>query len=94
MCKVYKVNNRLGTIEKTTTSKKIHGLHTCFTLQEENIHSVFLLYLFVGICLRCSFSFLAKFLTVYFFEKELAIVTKCSVLDAAGILNPLQYVPT
>ena len=94
MCKVYKVNNRLGTFEKPTTNKKYMVYITCLTLQEGNIHSVFLLNLFVGICLRCSFSFLANFLTVYFFEKALAIVTKCSVLDVAGILNPPQYVPT
>ena len=61
---------------------------TCFTLKEKNIHAVFLLFLFVGICpLQYSFSFLAVF-----FRKVLAIVTKCSVL-VAGVLNPVQYEP-
>ena len=55
VCKVYKINNNLQTFEKTTRNKKImHGLHNMFycTLKEENVHAVFLLYLFVGTCLR------------------------------------------
>ena len=43
--------------------------------RKDNIHAVFLLYLFVGISLlQCSFSFLADFRT--FFGKALTIVTK------------------
>ena len=38
---------------------------TCFTLKEKNIHEVFLVYLFVGICLpQCSF-FLSRFLDYF-----------------------------
>ena len=40
------------------------------------------------------FFFLADFLTVFFFGKALAIVTKRAVLDVAGILNPIQYAQT
>ena len=66
-----------------------------FYFERKKIHAVFLLYLFVRICLsQCSFSFLEDFLTGFFvfFWKVLAIVTKCSILDIAGVLNPLQYV--
>ena len=87
MCKVYKVNNHLQILKKTTRNK-INNTH--FPLKEKNIHEVFLLYLLVGICLlQCSFSFLAEFVTA--FGEALAIVTKCSILDIAGILNLLLY---
>ena len=63
--------------------------------RKKNIHAVFLLYLFVGLCLpQISFSFFADLLTVFFYKKVLAIVTKCSVLDVSVVLNPLQYAPT
>ena len=67
----------------------------CVTLKEKkNIHAVFSMYLFTGICLpQCSFFFLADFLTL---GKALAnfFASKCSILDVAGVLNPLQYTPT
>ena len=69
---------------------------TCFTLKEKSIDTLFLLYFFVGICLpQCSFFFLADFLTV-FFGKALGnyFVTRCSILDVAGVLYPPQYAPT
>ena len=69
VCKV-KINNRLKTFEKTMTNKKVvRGLHKMF-LKEKNIHAVFLLNFFVGICLlQCSFLFLTDLLFVFFLEK-------------------------
>ena len=32
--------------------------------------------------------------SVSIFGKAIPIVTKCSVLDVAGVLKPLKYVPT
>ena len=62
-------------------------------MKEKNILAVVLLYLFVGIRLpRCSFSFLADFLT--FFWKGVNYCHKMLLLDVAGVLNPLQYIPT
>ena len=83
MCKV---NNPQQTFEKTTTNKKRMVYITCFTLKDENIHAA-CLWEFVY---AMSFFFLSRFL-IYFL---LAIVTKRYVLDVAGVLNSLQYVPT
>ena len=68
----------------------MHDLHNMFHFERKKIHAVFLLSLFVEICLpQCSFSFLVDFLT--FFLEVLVFVTKCSILDVAGVLNSLQY---
>ena len=78
----------------------MHGLHNMFYFErKKNIHAVFLLYLFVGIFTTMFFFFLSKFFNVFFFccwkvVSYLAIVTKCSILDVTGVLNPLQYAPT
>ena len=71
----------------------MHALHNMFDFEGKvNIHAAFLMYLFMGICIpQCSFSYLADFLAVvvFFLRKALAIITKCSVIDVAGVLNPL-----
>ena len=56
---------------------------TCFTLKEKNIHAVFLLYLFVGICLlQYSISFFADFLAV--FSKGVSYCHKMLRLSCRG----------
>ena len=74
----------------------MHGLDNTFYFErKKNIHAIFLLYLFIGICVpQSSFSGSADFLTAFFCGKALAIVTKCSALDVAEVLNALQYAPT
>ena len=38
----------------------------------------------------CSWVFVYRNI-IFFYGKALAIVTKCSILDVAGVLNPCQY---
>ena len=76
----------------------MHGLRNMFYFERRK-HSFTIFPVFVcgNLSTQCSFSFVADFATVFlffFFGKVLSIVTKCSVLDVAGVLNPLQYVPT
>ena len=62
---------------------------------ERKKHAVFLLYLFMGICLLpCSFFFFADLLIVFLERHQLISVTKCSILDVEGVLNLPQYAPT
>ena len=35
--------------------------------------------------------YLSTAILFFFYGKALAIVTKCSILDVAGVLNPCQY---
>ena len=58
----------------------MHGLYNMFYFErKENIHVVFLLYLFMGICLlQYYFFFFTDFLTIFLLESFLAIVTKFS----------------
>ena len=64
--------------------------------KKKNFHAVFLRYLFVGICLpQCSFVFFwACFLTIFWKGTSHFLVTQCSILDIARVLNPPQYAPT
>ena len=83
-------------LKKLLQIKKMHGLHNMFYFGRWKYScSVFTVFIFGNLSTQCSFSFLADFLSIScFLEKALAIVTKCSALDVAGVLNPLQYVPT
>ena len=65
-------------LKKLLQIKKImHGLHNMFYFERKK-HAVFLLFLFVGICLlQCSFSFLADFLTVFFLFFFLKGIKNC-----------------
>ena len=69
---------------------------TCFTLKEKKHScSIFTVFLYGYLSAAMFIFFFADFLTV-FFEKALGnfFVTKCSILDVAGILDPPQYAPT
>ena len=76
----------------------MHDLNNMsYSERKDNIHAVFLLYLFVGISLlQCSFSFLADFRT--FFWKGVnychKIIHDNHKINLQGALNSLQYVPT
>ena len=72
--------------EKTLTNKKIINGWRNNLLWRKKTCSIFTVFV-GGICLLyCAFSFLTDFLT--YLEKTLAIVTKCSALDVAGVLKP------
>ena len=61
------------------------GYITCFTLKEKKHScSIFTVFAYQHLCT-------AMFI---FFRKALTIVTKSSILDVAGILNPPQYALT
>ena len=84
MCKVYKVNNHLKTFEKTTTNKKIiHGLHDMLYFEGKKKHSCNIINVFALGYLSTAILFV--------YGKALAVVTKCSIVDVAGVLNPCQY---
>ena len=63
--------------------------------KKKNSCSVFTVFVCENLSIAMFFLFLRRFLNwffCFFFWKVLAIVTKCSILDIAGVLNPLQYV--
>ena len=66
---------------------------TCFTLQEKNMKYFDRIY--SGLCVysNAHFFFLSRFFK-FFIGNALAIVTKCSILDVAMVLNLPQYTPT
>ena len=63
----------------------MHGLHTLFYFErKKNVYVVFLLYLFMGICLcEFSFFFLAYFLSAFWKDVSQFFVIKTSILDGA-----------
>ena len=74
----------------------MHGLRNMFYFERKK---AFMQYFYcisswVFVCRNVHF-FLCRFLNC-FFEKALGnfFVTKCSILDVAGILDPPQYAPT
>ena len=59
----------------------MYGLDDKFYFDEKKkIHAASVLYLFLG--------YLS---TINCYGKVLTIVTKCSIFDVAGVLNPCQY---
>ena len=56
---------------------------TCFTLKEKKKHSCNIINAFVLGYLSTAILFV--------YGKALAVVTKCSIVDVAGVLNPCQY---
>ena len=73
----------------------MHGLHKMCYFERKKKHSCSIFNVFVHGYLSATMFifFLADFLTL---GKALAnfFASKCSVLDVAGVLNPLQYTPT
>ena len=71
----------------------MHGSHKMFYFERKKSCGSFDVFIHENLSTTIFF-FLADFLTVFFFGKALAIVTKHAVLDLAGILNPIQYAQT
>ena len=74
----------------------MHGLHNMFYFERKKYsYSIFTVFLRGYLFAAMFIFFFADFLNC-FFEKALGnfFVTKCSILDVPGILNPSQYAPT
>ena len=74
----------------------MHGLHNMFYFgRKKQSHSVFTVFLCGYLSAATFIFFLCRFLNCFFY-KTLAnfFVTKCSILDVTGILDPPQYAPT
>ena len=72
----------------------MHGLHKMFYVGRKEVFTYYFYYIFHGYLFAAMFIFLSRFLDCPLWNAS-AIVIRCySILDIAGVLNPLQYAST